>query len=63
MEHYIRRADLKLLAQEEKHRESSLVLAPTCDIQRVSQLFCYLALLYQNRSESALKGEILCLPT
>ena len=41
----VEQATLKLLAQEAKLRAVSLVLAPTCNIQRVIRLICYLPLL------------------
>ena len=41
----IEQACLKILAQEAKLRAASVILAPTCNIQRVSRLFWYLALL------------------
>jgi hypothetical protein len=41
----VKEVGLKLLAEEAKLRAASVVLAPTCNIQRVSRLFCYLALI------------------
>ena len=41
----VEQATLKILAQEAKLRAASLVLAPTCNIQRVSRFICYLLLL------------------
>ena len=40
----VEQAALKLLAQEAKLRAASLILAPTCNIQRASRLICYLPL-------------------
>ena len=45
-------ASFKILAQEAKLRATSLVLAPTCNIQRVSRLICYLPLLWHFKTES-----------
>ena len=53
---------------EAKLRAVSLVLAPTCNVQRVSLLFFYLALLtlqtesIGRMSESVVKEVILCAP-
>ena len=41
----IEEASFKILAQEAKLRAASLVLAPTCNIQRVSCLVGYLTLI------------------
>ena len=41
----VEQAGFQILAQEAKLRSASLVLAPTCNIQRVSRLIFYLALL------------------
>jgi hypothetical protein len=46
MGHFTRRTSgLEILAQEAKLRAASLILAPTCNIRRVSRRVCYLALL------------------
>ena len=41
----VEQAGLKILAQEAKLRAVSVILAPTCNIQRVSRMLCNLALL------------------
>lgn len=43
----------KLLAPEAKLRAASVILAPTCNIQRVSSERCILEMSYSKKLESA----------
>ena len=54
----IEQAAFKILAQEAKLRAASLVLAPTCNIQRVSRLICCLTstLTFENFEQNPLGG-------